>query len=398
MGNVTARQLELHRILGLAICHSTTIDPRRMEHYNYTYWTADVAALIVRGHLKHCLLAPQFPIYISPKEPFLADTSIGSARTMADGDAEGVYVDIAIVMPVVQPRYVQQLGALSEELENKSLHSFFEDLLPEQLEELSPRCLWVSGLEAPVIVELKRGATRHAEKIDAFYHDLNLLLGRGMLQAEAQGLCLFSSWRFATQRRVVLLAGAGEYYTIRLVTRDWAADELGDDPYSAEGLKVVKGLRGDDYDDDDDDDSDNADDDDDDDWTEGRVDEMYGSPLNALERQKKLNAERDIRAAKRAAQREQYFAALATPPAADRTVPLFADEALDAVHPGGDLFESRPPEHYFAPGGTEAWSGVLRLGSERSNAYMAKIQDFIREQEIREDDRRKGVFFRRATV
>ncbi|KAJ6474745.1 hypothetical protein C8R45DRAFT_1217197 [Mycena sanguinolenta] len=397
MGTVTSRQLDLHRFLGLAVCHSTTIDPRRLEHHNYTYWTGDIAALIVRGQLKYCLIAPQFPIYVSPKEAFDADTSIGSGRTAADGDAEGVYVDIAIVMPIVQPRYVEELGAVGGVLENESLHDFFEKFLPQKLPGLSPRCLWVSGFEAPLVGELKPGPTRHADKIDSFYVNLSGLLLQGMLQAEAQGLCLFCSWRFATQQVVLLLAGAGDHYRVRRVTRDWAVEELDGEPYTAKTLKKLKAAwmeRGDVNLDSPDNDDLNAVEDGD--WTEGQAVHMYGNPQDANQRQQKLNDQRTLRRIKRNAQSQKYLKALTTPPSQDRTVPLFTNEALNAIHPGGELFESRPPELYFGDSETTGWSRVLQLGSTLSNQYMAKIQDFIRQFEILEEDRRKKVFFAKA--
>ncbi|KAJ6613631.1 hypothetical protein B0H10DRAFT_2222131 [Mycena sp. CBHHK59/15] len=81
-------RLDLHRFLGLAISHSTTADPRRLEHYVYTYWTGDLVSVLVRGQLKHCLIAPQFPVYVSPKQPSNPDDSWGSGMTEADGEAQ----------------------------------------------------------------------------------------------------------------------------------------------------------------------------------------------------------------------------------------------------------------------------------------------------------------------
>jgi hypothetical protein len=101
MGNIAPRCLSLHRFLALTVSHSTTVDPRHLEHHIYPYWKADIAALLISGDLQYSLIALQFPVYVSPK-----DRSPGpddSGRTEADGEAEGVYVDIAIVMPIVQP-------------------------------------------------------------------------------------------------------------------------------------------------------------------------------------------------------------------------------------------------------------------------------------------------------
>ncbi|KAJ7798340.1 hypothetical protein B0H13DRAFT_708313 [Mycena leptocephala] len=398
MGNITSRQLDLHRFLGLAVCHCTTIDPRHLEHHNYTYWTGDFTALIVRGKLKYCLIAPQFPIYVSPKEPLDPDTSFGSGRTDADGEAQGVYVDIAIVMPIVQPRYVEELGAIGKELDNKSLHHFLDHFLPQKLPGLSPRCLWVSGFEAPLVGELKPGPTRHADKIDSFYVDLVRLLRQGVLQAEAQGLCLFCSWRFATQEDALLLAGAGEYYRIRRVTREWAERELNGGPYTSNTLKKLK-VAGKEWENLDSSDHDDANAVEDGDWTEGRMEDMYGNPQGARQRQQKLNDQRTQRRVERDARRHKYEAALTTPPSDDRTAPLFTDEALNVMHRnnvGSDLFESTPPEPYFSGSGTKGWSRVLQLGSALSNQYMVKIQDFIRNHEILEEDRRKNTFFSKA--
>ncbi|KAJ7883849.1 hypothetical protein B0H14DRAFT_3746092 [Mycena olivaceomarginata] len=218
-----------------------------------------------------------------------------------------------------------------------------------------------------------------------------------MLQAKAQGLCLFCSWRFATQEVAILLAAAGDYYTIRRVTRRWAVDELNGESYTPQILKRLKeawreqanvNLDSPDIDD--------VNALEDGDWTEGQESHMYGNPLDAHQRQQKLNDERTERRMRRNAQRQNYADALTTPPSQDRTAPLFTDEALNAIHPGGDLFESRPPELYFSDSETKGWSQVLQLGSTLSNQYMAKIQDFMRQRENLEEGRRKAVFFTKA--
>ncbi|KAJ7264434.1 hypothetical protein B0H12DRAFT_1068695 [Mycena haematopus] len=287
---------------------------------------------------------------------------------MADGDAEGVYVDIAIVMPVVQPRYVEELGAVGEELDNKSLHDFREI------------CLWVSGFEAPVLGELKPGPTRHADNIKSFYLNLTGLLRQGMLQVEAQALCLFCSWRFATQSHAILLAGAGDYYRVCRVTREWAVEELDGAPYSSETLKKLKavwGERGDvDLDDPDNHDVNAVEDGD---WTEGQLGHMYGTPLDAHDRQQKLNNERTLRRLKRNAQREKYLNAITVSSSRDRTAPLFTNEALNDVHRGA---VAGPMDGH-----------VSYNLARHSDQYMAEIQVFIRQREQLEEARGKNVFF-----
>ncbi|KAF7352607.1 hypothetical protein MVEN_01226200 [Mycena venus] len=405
MGNITSRQLDIHRFLGLAVCHSTTIDPRRLEHHTYTYWTGDIAALLVRGQpLKHCLIAPQFPIYVSPKERHDPNRTGGSDETTADGGAEGVYVDIAIAMPLLEPRYVDELGTLGGTLENTNLHDFLENILPRKLPGLSPRCLWVSGFEAPLLAELKPGPTRHADRIHSFYLNLEVLLGQAREQAEEQALCLFCSWRFASQDDVILLAGAGDYYEVRRATREWAKRRMNNKPYTTKTLQNLRKAkaqwreRGDvdivSPDDDSVEEDLNAIKDGD--WTEGQMDEMYGTPEDAKERQARLNAERTQRRIKREVRRQQYMTALTMRPTDDRTAPLFTNEELNAIHPGGNFFESGPPELFFGKTSSVRWSGVLQLGSDMSNKYMAWIQDFIRKHEVAEEKRRRNVSFTKA--
>ncbi|KAJ7914635.1 hypothetical protein B0H13DRAFT_1872757 [Mycena leptocephala] len=116
------------------------------------------------------------------------------------------------------------------------------------------------------------------------------------------------------------------------------------------------------------------------DWTEGQVGQMYGSPLDAHQRQQKLNDERTLRRIKRSAKRQKYLKALTAPPSKERTDALFTDEALNAIHPGGELFESRPPEIYSA------------VARPKDGPVSCNL-NFIHEHEIVEEDRRKKLFF-----
>ncbi|KAF8128470.1 hypothetical protein K438DRAFT_1888449 [Mycena galopus ATCC 62051] len=385
MGNISPGRLNLHRFLAQTVSHSTTVDPRHLEHHTYPYWTADFAALIVSGDLRYSLIAPQFPVYVSPKDPSPGPDDSG--RTEADGEAEGVYVDIAIVMPIVQPRYADELGTIGQKLVGQNLSQFFDEFQPH-LQGFSPRCLWVSGHEAALLGELKPGPTRHTRRIESFLSDLNTLLRDATLQAVAQALCLFCSWRFGTQDEVLLLAGAGAYYRIRRVTRSWSIVELNGEIYTSKNLKELKAAAKQ---------LDNLAEDGD--WTEGKEEEMYGDPGSAKDRQKMLNdkrEERTKRGNKRATRAEQFAEALSASPSTDRTTPLFSHAALNDLHriqTSRDLFESEDPEKYFIGDGPSEWSCVLHLGSDLSNRYMTRIQDFIRTFEDREAERRKDVRF-----
>ncbi|KAJ7823474.1 hypothetical protein B0H14DRAFT_3469992 [Mycena olivaceomarginata] len=232
---------------------------------------------------------------------------------------------------------------------------------------------------------------------------------------------------FGTQQRIILLAGAGEYYRIRWVTRGWAVKKLNGEPYSPATLKVRK-RAGEEFDDGDSDseldykesdsDLDDAeseeklhnteseeelDDDDgnwtegdemdvdnggwtegrmdkmddavdDGDWTEGMMDGMYGDPLDACDRQQKLNTQRTHRRLEREARHQKYVDALNTPPSQDRTAPLFSEEALNTIN-----------------------LNLRKRRNQRNHKmYMVKIQNLIHEHEILEEARRNKVFFTKA--
>jgi hypothetical protein len=414
----SSQRLALHRFVGQTLCQSTTINPRNLEHYIYTYWTGDIADLIIEGKLKWTVIAPQFPVYVSPKgpppPPPNPDASFGTGITEADGEAQGVYVDIAIVMPTVQPRNLEDLGTTTQLTNKVSLHDFMEADLPSMLPGISPRCLWVSGLESYLLGELKPGPTRHPSSIAAFIKRLEKLLKEGHKQAEEQGLCLFSSWRFATQNEVILLAGAGEYYKLAFVNREWAESVLKGKSYDPETLMDLKTANEDDFGADD---CERADEVNAEDWTEGQAEDMYGGPLNALQRQKKLSfwerdlqrlrAEREKQEAEREKQikarkarhderdrkRQAHEDALEVLPNPDLTAPIFTDAQLDAA---GAVFESHSPKDFFDKPTSEKpvqWTKILRLGSELSNQYMQHIKEMLRRYERAEENRRETVFF-----
>ncbi|KAJ7714244.1 hypothetical protein DFH07DRAFT_785813 [Mycena maculata] len=363
MGNITPRRLSLHHFLALTVSHSTTVDPRHLEHHISHWMAADFAALIVSGDLQYSIIAPQFPVYVSPKDPSPGPDDSG--RTEADGEAK----------------------AIGQKLVGQSLSQFFDEFQPH-LRGFSPHCLWVSGHEATLLGELKPGPTRHARHIESFLSNLNTLLRDATLQAEAQALCLFCSWRFGTQDVVLLLAGAGEYYRIRHVTRNWSVVELNGEIYTSKTLKELKTAAkqldylGEDGD-----------------WTEGQEEEMYGDPGSAEDRQKTLNNKRKHHLW--ACRLVGFFGLykLVQAPATRTAQPLFSPMTRSTNSIESKQVETssslRPedPEKYFSGDGPSEWSCVLH-GSDLSNWYMTRIQDFIRTFEEREADRRKNVLFR----
>lgn len=243
MGSVPSVFLKTYRFLGQIITQSTRIDPRHLEHFVYTYWSGELSNVILSGGLTTTLLGPQFPIWVSPKESSTdedPDASFLSKVTAGDGEARGVYVDFALVIPLVQPRFLEEIGDAAHSVEAKSLRDILDHILPSQMHTLSPRCFWISGFDAPVIVELKPDEPRHPKNVESYHRSLSSLLKEGSEQAEEQALCLFCSWRFGGQKEVILIAGAGRHYRLRKVTRQWAANKLHGRSYSAATLKEMK--------------------------------------------------------------------------------------------------------------------------------------------------------------
>jgi hypothetical protein len=195
------------------------------------------------------LLGPQFPIWVpvSPKEDRARmdpDTSFKdiSRASESDGEARGVFVDFALVMPIVQPRNLEEFGdefVKTLTVKEKSLRANYVDFVRQDV----VKCFWVSGFEAPVLQELKPGHPRHPKDANRYLTSLRKTLIEGQDQAEEQALCLFSSWRFASQNEVVLIAGAGWYYCVKVVTRDWAVRKLKGHTYSAVKIKNIKERR-----------------------------------------------------------------------------------------------------------------------------------------------------------
>lgn len=139
----------------------------------------------------------------------------------------------------MKARYLEEIGSIAAIVQGKNLQEFLGQVLPQN-PELSSRCLWVSGFEAPLLAELKPGPARHPTTLRTFYSNLSGLLRAASLQVHQQAICLFCSWRFGTQDNVILLAGPGDYYRLRWVNRKWAVDDLGGKQYLPGNLKKYK--------------------------------------------------------------------------------------------------------------------------------------------------------------
>ena len=117
MGNIPSVFLKTYRFLSQTITQSTRINPCHLEHFVYTYWSGELSNLILSGGLTTTLLGPQFPIWVSPRENTAdedPDASFLSKATAGDGEACGIYVDFVLVIPSVQPRFLDEIGDLAQ--------------------------------------------------------------------------------------------------------------------------------------------------------------------------------------------------------------------------------------------------------------------------------------------
>ncbi|KAE9388582.1 hypothetical protein BT96DRAFT_1025387 [Gymnopus androsaceus JB14] len=405
MGNVASISFNKYRFLGEVITQSTRIDSRHLEHFTYAFWNGELANLILNGDLHSTLLGPQFPIWVSPKEERARildpDTSWVSGASEPDGEARGVYVDFALVMPIVQPRSLKVLGKLMKKVQGKNLRDVLADILPKEFDIVGPQCFWVSGFEAPVLVELKPGPPRHPKDAQSYLSALETILDEAEAQVEEQALCLFCSWRFATQNKVVLIAGAGWYYRIKVVTREWAVKKLDGCPYTTVRLKTMK--RGQDEKNEDEVDEHEDLGEDSECENEEKEEELYGDPVNAAQRQQQINEERMRRHERYNESRRKYLATVSKKPNyTDRSAPLFPAADLDRIY-ATLPFVQKAPKAFFEHGSVASffvddsiashWSQTFVLGEEKSNEVMKQVKVFMKTMEAREDTRRSSVHF-----
>ncbi|KAF7294169.1 hypothetical protein HMN09_01145300 [Mycena chlorophos] len=222
--------LVLHSIyLGRCLSHSFVMDPRHLEAYAYGFW-----AMLLFGYASSRqvnvirLVQTQFPIWSSPRDMAtrtLLNNGGVSAATQPDGTARGVFVDLAVVIPITEPRKTlkRRTNGLwpTANLAGKSLDWFYTNVVAK-VPALEPTFVRVVGLKAPLLVELKRGPPRHASSLFSFYWRLWQLLKVAKRQAEKQAVALFGSWRYRRQDRVFIVAGSGDYFAVAQPVRAWA--------------------------------------------------------------------------------------------------------------------------------------------------------------------------------
>ncbi len=138
--------------------------------------------------------------------------------TMPDSEARGVYIDLALISPV--------LTLIEDNSSSRSttLHDFFQVLSPFYLPH--PNRVWMTEYTlVPLLIELKPPPTRHPKDILSFLKQ-----------------CLMCSPKFALQNEVILIAVAGDWWMCRTFTRDEAADMGTYIPKDQRGSTLVGAL------------------------------------------------------------------------------------------------------------------------------------------------------------
>ncbi|EAU81341.1 hypothetical protein CC1G_07271 [Coprinopsis cinerea okayama7 len=212
--------------LACLLSSSYNFNPRGTEDVSHALW-ADVFYDLTKGQTR-LFATPQFLIYKSgggrrrkrgkKKVPGLGEGSYGadisdvlegldgaldpnvSKETIPDSTARGVVVDFCTLL--LQFKWEQRPSRTVTPPADHFTKASITIVL------------------VPVLTELKRQATRSALTILVFLRDLAAKLGKAQAQAYDQAHCLFSSPRFATQNRVLLIAGCGDWWTWRVVYRE----------------------------------------------------------------------------------------------------------------------------------------------------------------------------------
>lgn len=170
------------------------------------------------GLSKPPFVAPQFAIYTSRNDVSLPVDPELSVQTAADSAATGVYVDVAIVLPVV---VLDDPEATRDEAPRRTLETLLANACRSG-DDFQPRRACLIALYVPVLMELKPGPPRHLKNLADYVNQIIRSTQAAQAQAVDQSICLFASCRFSKQSTVRLAAGPGDYYSVCLYTRGQA--------------------------------------------------------------------------------------------------------------------------------------------------------------------------------
>jgi hypothetical protein len=387
---------KLSSLIARSLCMSSWFNPRHLEHFEYIHYLSDAQACTAGSPDLH--VTAQFPIWRSPKDKQLdhGDVDVdASFATTADVAAKGVYTDLATILIHVAPHP-------EANLEMADLMASLSSLLTAH-GYVDPRIFSVVQVEAITLYEIKRGPWRHPTSVESFLRRLEILMTSAQSQSQTQGLFLFCSIRFAQQDEVLLVAGAGDYWSLSHMTRSQAQaikskytseqlieqglalsedtstidleeeeigtddvfEEVGDD--LAEPVEVKSLLK------------------------EQWVKQKLASEKKEAELRKRQNEARDARFLARSDKKEVTATAeifsKKTSPSSNRWEPPFPDATVDEyamLKRNHKVFEEVSPEVYLKAQSTQAaaqpnalkWTGYLHLGSLLSDQYLRYIAKY----------------------
>ncbi|KAJ3792073.1 hypothetical protein GGU11DRAFT_803610, partial [Lentinula aff. detonsa] len=174
-------------LFSLAFILSFRFNHRRTEDSTHPLWSL-ILYKLCGTNLGRLLPTPQFQLYISPK--------ISDPNKTLSGAVLEVIPDFCILLYSAQPVKPQMFLA-------QILQQIMTSFLP------SPHTVRISSLSIPLLVELK-----------------------------SQALCLFSISSYHRQRKVIIIAGVGEWWSFRQVSRSDFKGKIFQDRQYSELLQV----------------------------------------------------------------------------------------------------------------------------------------------------------------
>ena len=369
--------------VGIALGYSRSFNRRRLEYYLYAAWLPFADAIVGDLKAKGVLVAPQWPLFYNTSDN--GDPNI-SGNTVAEPNALGVLIDIAIVITYLESRpttVADLLARLYRSLKDGSM------IFPQ------PYTLArISHLVVPFLIELKRCPPRHYMTPKSWLESTRKIMLAAMDQVEEQAQCLFSMVTYGHQDFVILIAGSGEYWRWRRVNRTFHLSHGNFDlsSYHSRAEETERELDARQLKEDLDDEDADAD----------AVEELVGpfAAAELAESAKRARDERAARYAERVAKRVQLEATSKT-----MSNPPFAESLLDAVYQEVSAWfhwlrvfltlvqmtQARflEPEDGPLPAQKRLthWTQYLRLGSKASEIHMKYLREELSqvEQEGRRD-------------
>ncbi|KAJ3745029.1 hypothetical protein DFH05DRAFT_1382705, partial [Lentinula detonsa] len=208
-------------LFSLAFILSFRFNRRRTEDSTHPLWSL-ILYKLCGTNLGRLLPTPQFRLYISPK--------ISDPNKTLSGAALEVIPDFCILLYSAQPVKPQTFLA-------QILQQITTSFLP------SPHTVRISSLSIPLLVELKRPISRNCVDLKELMSQLTSSMLNARRQVMAQALCLFSISSYHRQDKVILIAGVGEWWSFRQVSRSDFKGKIFQDRQYSELLQVKENEK-----------------------------------------------------------------------------------------------------------------------------------------------------------